>query len=57
MSQKSLYDLQAAIKGEAKALGTQPPANTSVPASTGQRSPEADATISLSRSMVGTTPG
>ncbi len=37
VSQKSLYDLQAAIKGEAKALGTQPPANTSVPASTGQR--------------------
>ena len=37
VSQESLYDLQAAIKGEAKALGTQPPANTSVPASTGQR--------------------
>lgn len=37
VSQKSLYDLQAAIKGEAKALGTQPPANTSAPASTGQR--------------------
>ena len=37
VSQKSLYDLQAAIKGEAKALGTQPPANASVPASTGQR--------------------